>query len=274
VPRTPPQAERLAPRVRQLHAADYRSSEQLADGAVLVVGGGQSGCQIAEDLARAGRTVYLAASRVGRIPWSYRGRDSLAWLVDCGFWDQRPQDLPDPADTRLAIPLLAGGRSLDLSILAALGVRLLGHFATADGETVGFEGSPAEFAAFADVVAGRVVGLMDRWIAEQHIAAPDATAEPRETAPVPADSLPTLDLRAADVTTVVWSTGFTGDLSWAHLPLLAADGRPQHDGCATGVRGLWFVGFPWLTRRCSGIFHGFGRDADAVVDGVLRDLDS
>ena len=97
-------------------------------------GGGQSGCQIAEDLAQAGRTVYLSTSRVGRIPWLYRGRESLAWLVDCGFWDQRPHDLPDPADTELTIPLLAGGRSLDLRILSGLGVRLLGRFASADGE--------------------------------------------------------------------------------------------------------------------------------------------
>ena len=143
VPRQPVAGRaRVAARVHQLHTADYRSAAQLPDGAVLVVGGGQSGCQIAEDLATAGRTVYLSTSRVGRIPWLYRGRESLAWLVDCGFWDQRPQDLPSPADTRLAVPLLAGGRSLDLPILAGLGVRLLGRFASADGETMAFDGLP------------------------------------------------------------------------------------------------------------------------------------
>jgi putative flavoprotein involved in K+ transport len=273
VPRKPAQAERVAPRVHQLHSADYRSAAQLGDGAVLVVGGGQSGCQIAEDLAQAGRTVYLSASRVGRIPWLYRGRESLAWLVDCGFWDQRPQDLPDPADTKLAIPLLAGGRSLDLPILAGLGVRLLGRFTSADGETIGFDGSPPEYAAHADDVASRITGLVDRYIEEQGIVAPDPAPEGRSRGPVADHAPPTLDLRAADVTTVIWSTGFTGDLSWVHLPVLGADGHPEHDGCAAPWRGVWYVGFPWLTRRCSGIFHGFSRDAREVVAAVLRELE-
>jgi putative flavoprotein involved in K+ transport len=74
------------------------------------------------------------------------------------------------------------------------------------------------------------------------------------------------------VTTVIWSTGFTGDLSWVHLPVLSEDGRPQHDGCAAPWPGLWYVGFPWLTHRYSGILHGFARDARTVVDGVVREL--
>lgn len=272
VPRRPVQAERVAPRVRQLHAADYRSAAQLPDGAVLVVGGGQSGCQIAEDLANAGRTVYLSTSRVGRIPWLYRGRESLAWLVDCGFWDQRPQDLPSPADTRLSVPLLAGGRSLDLPILAGLGVRLLGRFASADGETMSFDGSPAAYAAHADDVWAGLAALVDRYIEDRAVVAPDPSPERRSTGPVPDHPPTTVDLRAAGVATVVWSTGFTGDLSWVRLPLLDADGRPAHDGCAAPWPGLWYVGFPWLTRRCSGIFHGFTRDASTVSDAVVREL--
>jgi putative flavoprotein involved in K+ transport len=272
VPRKPAQAERVAARVHQLHTADYRSAAQLSDGAVLVVGAGQSGCQIAEDLAGSGRTVYLSASRVGRIPWLYRGRESLAWLVDCGFWDQRPQELPSLADTRLPIPLLAGGRSLDLPILAGLGVRLLGRFTSADGETIGFDGSPREYAQYADDVAARITGLVDRYIVERGIVAPDPAPEQRPTGPVPDHASGLLDLRAAGVTTVIWSTGFTGDLSWVHLPVLGAGGRPEHHGCAAPFPGLWYVGFPWLTRRCSGIFYGLPHDADAVVDAVLREL--
>ena len=169
VPRVPAQAARVTPRVRQLHTADYRNPDQLPDGAVLVVGGGQSGAQIAEDLALAGRTVYLSASRVGRLPWLYRGRESLVWLVEAGFWSQRPQDLPDPADVRLTVPLIVGGRSLDLPILAGLGVRLLGRFAgvDVDGETMRFDGSPSAYAAYADEVWARLRGMVDRHIEEQ-----------------------------------------------------------------------------------------------------------
>ena len=272
VPRTPAQAARVASRVDQLHAADYRSAALLADGAVLVVGGGQSGCQIAEDLAGAGRTVYLSTSRVGRIPWLYRGRESLAWLVDCGFWDQRPQDLPSPADSKLTVPLLAGGRSLDLPILAGLGVRLLGRFTSADGELMHFDGSPSTCVEHADEVWARLAALVDRFIEDEGVVAPDPAPELRPHGPVPDTAAATLDLGAAGVTTVIWSTGFTGDLSWVRLPLLAADGRPAHDGCDSAFPGLWYVGFPWLTRRCSGIFHGFSRDARTVVDAVVHEL--
>ncbi|WP_426566192.1 flavin-containing monooxygenase [Angustibacter sp. McL0619] len=273
VPRVPAQAKRVAPRVHQLHTADYRSASQLPDGAVLVVGGGQSGCQIAEDLSLAGRTVYLSTSRVGRIPWLYRGRESLVWLVDCGFWDQSPHDLPDPADMELTIPLLAGGRSLDLRILSGLGVRLVGRFISADGETIGFEGSPSAYAAQADEAWARLRNLVDHHIEEQGIVAPDPATERRPSGPVQDPDTATLDLRAADVTTLIWSTGFTGDLSWVHLPLLGPTGRLEHDGCTAPWPGVWYVGFPWLTRRCSGIFYGFSRDARSIVHAVLHELD-
>jgi putative flavoprotein involved in K+ transport len=151
---------------------------------------------------------------------------------------------------------------------------LLGRFATADGETIGFDGSPSTYAAHADEVAARITGLVDRYIQEQGIVAPDPAPEPRSRGPVPDQAVPSLDLRAAGVTTVIWSTGFTGDLSWVHLPVLGADGRPEHDGCAAPWRGLWYVGFPWLTRRSSGIFHGFSGDARAIVGAVTRELDT
>ena len=273
VPRTPTQAARLTARVRQLHTADYRSPHQLVDGAVLVVGGGQSGCQIAEDLALAGRTVYLSTSRVGRIPWLYRGRELLTWLVECGYWDQSPGDLPRRDDTELAPALVAGGRSLDLPILAGLGVRLLGRFISADGELVSFDASAADNAAYGDSVATQITRMVDDYIEQRSIDAPEPVPDTRTRGPLPRNDAASLNLRSAGVTTVIWSTGFTGDLSWVHLPLMGSQGRPQHDGCAASP-GVWYVGFPWLTRRSSGIFHGFARDARTAVDGVVHDLES
>ncbi len=274
VPRTPTQAARLTARVRQLHTADYRSPHQLVDGAVLVVGGGQSGCQIAEDLALAGRTVYQSTSRVGRIPWLYRGRELLTWLVESGYWDQCPRDLPRRDDTELAIALLAGGRSLDLPILAGLGVQLLGRVISADGELVNFDGSVADNAAYGDTVAAQITRLVDDHIAQRSILASDPVPDARPRGPLPRHDAASLNLRSAGVNTVIWSTGFTGDLSWVHLPLIGSDGRPQHDGCAAASPGVWYVGFPWLTRRSSGIFYGFPRDARTVVDAVVHDLES
>jgi putative flavoprotein involved in K+ transport len=273
IAKKPAQTNLFARRLLQIHAGEYRSSEQLPDGAVLVVGSGQSGSQIAEDLAMGGRRVYLSTSRVGRLPWTYRDRQLLGWLVDCGFWDQRPEDLANPADTRAAIPVVAsGGRSLDLRILARLGVTLLGRFEAADGESVTFGGSVAENLAFADQVAARLRAMADDFIARQGIEAPEAEPDlvAERSDPV---TITELDLVAAEVTTIIWCTGFKGDLSWVQMPLLDAAGSLRHDGCASPVPGLWYVGFPWLTRRRSGILHGFPVDADEVASGVVRHLD-
>jgi putative flavoprotein involved in K+ transport len=271
VAKKPVQAEQVPSRLLQIHAGDYRSPAQLPDGAVLVVGSAQSGCQIAEDLATAGRRVYLSTSRVGRYPWLYRGREFLGWLVDCGFWDQRPEDLPSPDDTRLANPIIgSGGRSLDLRILDGLGVTLLGRFEAADGERLSFAGSLVDHVAYADSVATKLKGLADAYIARQRIDAPEAEHDP-DTAVETADATE-LDLAAADVTSIVWCTGFTGDLSWVRLPVLDGDGRLRHDGCASPIPGLWYAGFPWLTRRRSGILHGFPTDAADVTSGIVRHL--
>jgi putative flavoprotein involved in K+ transport len=269
VPRLPAQARLLTSRVLQLHTGDYRNPGQLPEGAVLIVGSGQSGCQIAEDLVLAGRRVYLSTSSVGRWPWTYRGRELMGWMVDAGFWDQRPQDLADPAETRAPTPVVAsGGRSLDLPLLARLGVTLLGHVTSVDGEKVTVDGSVAEHVRFGDQVAGRLTGMADDYIAQQGIDAPEP--EPNRDPGSLSAAATTLDLAAADVTTVLWCTGFSGDLSWVRLPVLDDAGRPRNDRCRSPVPGLWFLGAPWLTRRRSGILHGMPTDAAEVADGVRR----
>jgi putative flavoprotein involved in K+ transport len=273
VAKTPTQSARLASRLHQLHTADYRSAALLPEGAVLVVGSAQSGCQIAEDLALAGRRVYLSTSRVGRYPWIYRGGQLIGWLVDCGFWDQQPEDLPDRADTRLPIPVVAsGGRSLNLGILARLGVTLLGRFEAANGERVTFGASLADNVAYAESVAARLTAIADDFIAAQGIEAPDAEPDLDAEPPEPPTTITELDLAAAGITSIIWCTGFTGDLSWVHLPVLDEAGAVRHDRCASPVPGLWYAGFPWLTRRRSGILHGFPVDAVEVAAGVVGHL--
>jgi putative flavoprotein involved in K+ transport len=242
--------------VRQLHAGQYRNPGLLPEGAVLVVGSAQSGCQIAEDLALAGRTVYLSTSQVPRFPWWYRGRELMSWLVDCGFWTQRPQDLPDPAMVRSPQPVVAsGGRSLSLPILARIGVQLLGRLVSVDGTTVSFDGSMPENVRLADEGAARLTGMVDAFIAQNGLDAPEPDPDPG-AGPVEASAPLELGLAARDITTVIWCTGFTGDLSWVQLPITDEAGAPRHDGCRTPVAGLWLVGFPWLTRRRSGICTG------------------
>lgn len=211
---------------------------------MLIVGSAQSGCQIAEDLVLAGRRVYLATSRVGRYPWTYRGGQLMGWLVDSGFWDQQPEDLPDPRDTRLPIPVVAsGGRSLDLRILARLGVTLLGRFAAVRGERVTFDGSVADNVAYADEMAGRLTAMVDAFIARRGIEAPEAEPEV-DVGPVEQATTSELGLASAGITSVIWCTGFTGDLSWVRLPVLDEAGAVRHDRCASPVPGLWHAGYP------------------------------
>ncbi|HZZ95369.1 MAG TPA: NAD(P)-binding domain-containing protein [Jatrophihabitantaceae bacterium] len=272
VTRMPAQHARFPTRLRHLHTADYANAAALDDGAVLVVGSGQSGCQIAEDLVLAGRRVYLATSKVGRYPWMYRGRELIGWLVDCGHWNQQPADLADPREARAAIAVVgSGGRSLDLPLLAGLGVTLLGRLDSVRGERANFTGSVLDHIVYADTVAAMLAAKADSYIAAQGISAPDPEPAPGANSCQP-ESITELDLAGAGVTSVIWATGFSGDLSWVHLPILDADGHLKHAGCAAPVPGLWYIGFPWLTRRQSGILHGLPTDAGEVVTAVLRHL--
>ena len=148
VPKAPPAARGLPADVLSMHGADFHSADALPAGAVLVVGGGQSGVQIAEDLASAGRRVLLSTCQVGRFNWHYRGQETFRWLDDLGYWTQRPVDLPDPALMRLTQPVVgSGGRTLRLPMLAGLGVALLGRLTSfVDGRAVFDESGPANVA--------------------------------------------------------------------------------------------------------------------------------
>ena len=269
VPRTPLLAGALPSNVAQLHVAEYRSTAALPAGAVLVIGSGQSGSQVAEDLVLAGRRVLLSTSRVGRYRWSYRGRELLGWLVDAGYWVQRPQDLPDRSVMRLPQPIIgAGGHSLGLPALARAGVVLLGRLQAVDGPLLTFRGSVAEHVAHGDAVAARLEALADAYIATARIEAPDAEPDP-DRGPVPAAGPATVDLVRAEVGTVIWCTGFGGDLSWLEVPVLDRTGAPVHTDGATAVPGLHVLGLPWLTCRQSGILHGMPGDATRTADRIL-----
>jgi putative flavoprotein involved in K+ transport len=274
VPRTPPLARHLPRRVQQLHAADYRRPEQLAPGAVLVVGSAQSGYQITEELLAAGRRVVLATSKVGRAPAWHRGRETLEWLVECGFFDQRPQDLPDPSTTHAPQPLLApGGRSASLQTLARSGATLTGRLVAVDGDRLRFDQSvPANIAA-ADDFADRVRAMLDEFI--DRTGAPASKAEP-DDADRPVDLNPppptTLDLAAAGIASVAWCTGYAGDFSWLDPALLGHTGQPIHYGTAAELPGVWYIGQRWLTRRSSGNFFGFPADAAIIATAVAATL--
>jgi putative flavoprotein involved in K+ transport len=268
-PRLPALAAAFPGRVAQVHTAGYRDPGQLPEGAVLVVGSAQSGCQITEDLLAGGRRVILATSPAGRLPWRHRGRDTVEWLLEAGFFDQRPRDLPDPSVMRDPQPIVApGGRSLSLPALARAGVTLAGRPEAVDGERVAFDDSLAANLAAGDALAARLRALADESIRRRGLDAPPAEPDEHDV-PVDLDPPASLDLRAEQVAAVVWCTGFGGDFCFIDPALVAADGRPRHEDAAGPLPGLWYLGLKWLRRRGSGILFGFPGDA-AVVAGAVR----
>jgi putative flavoprotein involved in K+ transport len=271
-PRIPRLAERLPSTVEQVHSAHYRSPERMPAGAVLVVGSGQSGAQIAEDLHLAGRRVHLATGSAPRVARRYRGRDVVAWLDDLGYYDMPVTEHPLSGGVRRKpnhyVTGRDGGRDIDLRRFAVEGMRLYGRLADVAGRRLEFAGDLAENLDRADEVCESIKDTVDEHIAAHGI---DAPAEPRPV-PVwrPGPGHPSsVDLDEAGITAVVWATGFDSDWSWVHLPVFDGSGYPSHDRGITSERGLYVLGLPWLHTWGSGRLSGVGRDAGHLADVVL-----
>jgi putative flavoprotein involved in K+ transport len=234
---------------------------------VLVVGSAQSGCQIAEDLLAGGRQVVLATSPAGRVPFRHRGRDILEWLIEAGFMDQRPRDLPDPAMMRAPMPIIAPGRGLSLPGLARAGATLAGRPVAVDGDRLGLDDSAAANVAAGDAFAARVRTMVDELIQRRGLDAPPAEPDEHDL-PVDLDPPAALDLGAGEVGSVIWCTGFTGDFAWLDPALVGGDGLPRHDDGTGPAPGLWYLGLRWMRRRGSSILYGFPGDAAWVAGEV------
>ena len=273
VPRVPTTASALSESILQLHSSEYRRAGELPSGAVLVVGGGQSGVQITEDLLQAGRTVLLSTSAVGRLPRRYRGRDAFDWLVDDGFFDERREHAkpgPNPQ-----VSGVAGGHTLSYQHLERLGAVLLGGLAGISGSLLRFRDDLAANLVFADAVSAAIRARIDAHIARSGADAPLPDADSADEA-YAACALPhaprALDLRRASVATVIWATGFSGDTAFVRAPVIGAHGEIiQRDG-ATAVPGLFVIGQPWMRSRRSGTIYGVVEDAPHVADLVTRRL--
>ena len=261
--------------IHQLHAGDYRRPDALPPGAVLGVGSGQSGMQIATDLAAAGREVLLATSQVPRVPRRYRGRDCHEWGVELGLYDQPAEAVTDPAEFRRPHPMLSGahgGQTLSYQQLARDGVRLLGRLAGADGGTLGFGPELPRHIQHADQGAAQFRRLVDEYVTRAGIAAPPPDTDPAERpGPASREAPRTLNARAERISTVVWCTGFGPDTSWLRVPVLRPDGTVEHARGVTAFPGLYVAGHPWLSNRGSGLLYGVAADAARIAQHVAMD---
>jgi putative flavoprotein involved in K+ transport len=278
-PKIPGLAERLPASIKQFHAEAYKNTDQAEDGAVLVVGSGQTGCQIVEDFLRAGRKVYLCVARTGRLPRRYRGRDCLCWQKDMKLLERTPDMLEDPAQRFVGDPHLTGrdgGETVSLHSLRTRGVTLLGRLADVDGTTIALRDDLADNVRYADDFANNFMTSVDDHIARHNLSAPDPSQEelhgmPDEDAS-PMVTLPSLDLQDANINTVIWATGFSFDFSW--IPGIATDafGYPVTKAGASTLPGLYFCGLNWMTKRKSGILYGVAEDAREVAHQLAEDL--
>jgi putative flavoprotein involved in K+ transport len=272
LPVVPPFASSLDPAVHQVHSEEYFNPEQLPDGAVLVVGSGQSGTQIAEDLHLAGRQVHLAIGNAPRVARFYRGRDCMTWLSDMGLYDTPTQEYPGgraaQEKTNHYVTGRDGGRDIDLRRFATEGMKLYGVLADGKDSTLRF--APTLTAALdrADAVYNSICGDIDRHIDKHGIEAPDASRYEPVWAP---QVDPTeLDLADQGVTSIIWAIGYRPDYRWIEASAFDGGGRPMQTRGITEVPGLSFVGLPWMHTWGSGRFLGIDRDARFVAEQVVE----
>lgn len=278
-PRRPAFAESVPPRIRQLDAETYRNPDDLAPGTVLVVGSGQTGGQITDELRLAGRRVLLSIGGAARVPRCYRGRDCVAWLADLGFFDRTPEMLESPAQ-RFRAEVQAsgrdGGRTISPHRFRRDGVELLGKLTAVDGGKARFAGDLRQNIENGDRFSRMFQDSVDAYIEENSIGAPRPTAEELVGEPAagdpPATHRSSIDLRDENVTGIVWATGFSFDFSWIDFPVFDETGYPVTDRGATAVPGLYFMGLNWMVTRKSGLLYGVGGDARHVAARIAAYL--
>lgn len=267
-PSRPPGAVTLPGNLLQIDACDYRNSAQLPAGGVLVVGSGQSGCQIAEELRAAGREVFMACGRAPWLPRRIGDHDANWWGVETGFFDAPASSLPSPAARLAANVQQSGtnaGHDLHYRTLLAMGVTLLGHFVDADATRVRCATDLAETVAWADARHAQLMGLI-AGLAAQRGLPPPPFDEPR---PLAGEAPDHVELGA--LAAVIFAGGLRPDYaSWIRFPdAFDALGFPlQHDGASTAVAGLYFIGVHFMRKRKSALFIGACEDAPIVAGQV------
>jgi putative flavoprotein involved in K+ transport len=255
--------------VFQLHAGEYKRPEQLPPGGVLVVGSGQSGCQIAAELNRAGREVVLSLGRCPSMPLHYRGRTAYDWLVDIGMMDETVDTLPSP-EARLAcnptvasedVPHLVGPHRL-----AREGVTLVGRVEGLDDRRAAIRPDARDRLAEAAEFLATYRKRIDDHVRAHGLDLPEDGGDPDGAVEV--SDTDELDLRARGIGTILWANGFRPDYSWVELPIFDSHGWPIQTRGVTEVPGLYFVGLHWLYKRKSVLFLGVREDAEHVAAAI------
>ena len=275
-PHLPGVSRDLDPAIYQVHSHHYRRPSDLPPGKVLLIGSGQTGMQLAEELLDDGRDVLISAGRCGPVPRTYRGRDCFWWFRqlatrgrEIGVTVPQVGDLPSPAARFACNPQLSGhdgGHDVSLRTLADRGVRLLGRFAGADGTTARFAADLNDNVRFGDgFFEDRFRSRFERFVEVTGESLPRDDLD-RSMPPVPAFAeTASMDLRTEGISTVLWTSGYRPAFSWISLPIFDEFGLPKHIAGQTEVPGLSFIGLPWLVDLGSANLIALVRDAEALA---------
>lgn len=255
--------------IDQLHSNDYRNPKQLAEGAVLVVGAGSSGTQIADELMKSGREVYLSVGPHDRPPRSYRGRDFVWWLGVLGKWEAKT---PEKGREHVTISVSGadGGHTVDFRRLATRGMRLVGMTEAYQDGVLTFAPDLGENIANGDANYLSVLDEADAYIEKMKLDFPEEP-EARRIDPDPdcvSHPILQLDLAKAGVNTILWATGYALEFDWVEIDLFDARGKPVHKRGVTDVPGMYFLGLPWLSMRGSSFIWGVWKDAAYLAEHI------
>lgn len=257
--------------IAQIHSNAYRNPHQLPEGAVLVIGSGSSGVQIADELLRSGKRVYLSVGPHNRPPRRYRGKDFCWWLGALGKWDVKTAD-PGTEHVTIAVSGARGGHTVDFRELAERGMILVGRTVSFQSGIMHFASDLARNIALGDADYISVLDEADAYIAREGLEFPEEP-EARNIGPDPkCVTLPILelDLAAAGITSIVWATGYTLDFGWMKIHAFDEQRRPAHKNGVSIIPGLYFLGLPWLSRRASAFIWGVWSDAEYLAGHIAN----
>lgn len=263
----PPGADALPKTLVQVLAEDYRNPDSLPPGNVLIIGSGQTGCQLAEELYETGRKVFLACGRCTWFPRRVAGRDIIYWANESGFMDRTPDMLPSPAARLLGNPQTSGhggGHDLNYRTLHAMGVELLGRYIGSDGSKIKFADDLGDSVDFGDFLFGFFKRWVDNYCTTQSIRAPELEVPQ----PMRIKTRTELDIENEDITTVIWTSGYRPDYGWVKVPIFDDMGFPIQTDGATQIPGLYFMGVHWMRKGKSAILYGVGEDAEIVAQHI------
>ncbi|PNW15971.1 MSMEG_0569 family flavin-dependent oxidoreductase [Acinetobacter sp. AKBS16] len=267
----PKLSETLPENVLVIHSEQYFNVDQLPEGNVLVVGSGQSGAQIAEDIHLAGKKVYLSTGDAPRCARFYRGKDVVTWLFEMGYYETTVKDHRYSEEVRNStnhyVTGRDGGRDIDLRKFALEGMQLLGRFEDFQNGQLVFRPDLNQNLKMADATYNRINASIDDYIAKNNITT-DEPASVYHHLWIPEQEITHIDLAAENITSIIWCIGFRPDYSWIDLDIFQNNGYPMHDRGITVDSDVCFIGLPWLNTWGSGRFMDVGKDAKYIVDHI------